>query len=119
MKIKFFILALVLFSFSVIPFKADAADSSGSFGADFMSQYVWRGTQLSDDAFVVQPSVTGTYGPVSANLWANYDSDLTVITETDFTLSYARSIDKFSLDVGYIYYSFGAASDADTAEIYV
>lgn len=117
MKIKILVLALIVFGFSILPFKAQAADTSASFGVDYMSQYVWRGTQLSDDSFVIQPSVTGTYGPVSVNLWANYDTETQLNTETDLTVSYSRAIDKISLDVGYIYYSLPGADD--TAEIYV
>ncbi|MBE9531577.1 MAG: hypothetical protein IME98_02090 [Proteobacteria bacterium] len=117
MKIKILILALVALTFSLVPFKAEAVDTSGSFGMDFMTNYVWRGTQLSDDSAVLQPSVTGTYGPVSVNLWSNYDIEAQDNTETDFTISYSRAIDKISLDVGYIYYDLVGGDD--TAEVFV
>lgn len=119
MKIKILVLALVVLGISLVPFKAQAVDTSASFGVDFMSQYVWRGTQLSDDNFVYQPSVSATYGPVTANIWANYDTTPDAINETDYTLSYARSIDKISLDVGAIYYTFGPQPANNTAEVYV
>ena len=74
MKIKILILALLAFSFTLLPLKAESAETSASFGVDFMSQYVWRGIPVSDDSFSIQPSVTATYGPVSANMWASYDA---------------------------------------------
>ena len=117
MMIRILILALVVFSFSLVPTKAQAVDSSASFGVDYMSQYVWRGTQLSDDSFVLQPSVEGTYGPITVNLWANFDTEVRDNTETDLTVNYSRAIDKISLDVGYIYYDLVGAED--TAEVYI
>ncbi len=119
MKIRILILAIIAFGFSLIPLKAQAVDTSASFGVDYMSQYVWRGTQLSDDSFVLQPSVEGTYGPITVNLWANYDTETQINTETDLTVSYSRAIDKVSIDVGYIYYSLAGAGIDDTQEIYI
>jgi hypothetical protein len=89
-----------------------------------MSNYVWRGQKLSN-SWVVQPSVGITYGVFGANIWGNYDSDLKSdegnghgeFTETDFTLSYTRSVDKWTLGVGYIYYALNNAND--TQEFYV
>lgn len=118
MKIKILIFTLlVALSFTIIPLKAQAVDTSGSFGVDYMSNYVWRGTQLSDDSFVLQPSVTGTYGPISVNLWSNYDTEVQDNTETDLTVSFSHAIDKISLDLGYIYYDLVGGDD--TAEVYV
>lgn len=119
MKIRILVLAIALLGFSLFPFKAEAVDSSASFGVDYMSQYVWRGTQLSDDSFVLQPSVEGTYGPITVNLWANYDTETQINTETDLTVSYSRAVDKVSIDVGYIYYSLAGAGIDDTQEIYI
>jgi uncharacterized protein (TIGR02001 family) len=81
-----------------------------------MSQYVWRGWQLSDDA-AIQPSVGIGYEGFGANIWSNYDTDTTAVTETDFTVNYAFGVDKFGIDVGYIFYTF-PDSDLDTQEIY-
>lgn len=119
MKIKIlFLTLLIAFTITLVPFKAEAVDTSASFGMDVMSQYIWRGVQVSDDSMALQPSITATYGPVSANLWASFDMETDVNLETDYTLSYARSIDKISLDVGAIYYAFGP-SIGDTGEVYV
>ena len=117
-KLTIFILALVLTTgFAFGPLAASAAETSGSASADIMSHYIWRGIRLSDD-YVIQPSVGITYGGFGANIWSNWDSDTTAITETDYTLNYTFSIDKFGLDAGYIFYTF-PDSDADTSEIYL
>ena len=75
-----------------------------------------RGFKLSED-FVIQPSVGITYGSFGANLWANYDTDTNEHTETDLTLNYTFSSDKFSFDTGYIYYALDGVDD--TQEIYL
>lgn len=110
----------VLFAFG--PLSAGAAETSGSASADIMSHYVWRGQRLSDD-FVIQPSVGITYGGFGANIWANWDDTTSSatdsgITETDYTLNYTFSKDKFGFDAGYIYYAFPAPG-VDTQEIYL
>ncbi len=94
------------------------AEVSGSASAGVFSNYVWRGQKLSN-SIVVQPSVGITYEGFGANLWANYDTDYTdqgELTETDLTLNYTFSYDKFSFDVGYIYYGLEGADD--TQELY-
>jgi hypothetical protein len=98
--------------------------TSGSASVDVMSNYVWRGQKLSN-SWVVQPSVAITYGVFGANLWANYDSDSKVdegdghgeVSETDLTLSYTRSLDKWTFGAGYIYYAFNGIPD--TQEFYL
>jgi hypothetical protein len=103
---------------------AEETGTSGYASVDVLSNYVWRGQKLSN-SWVVQPSVGITYGGFGANIWANYDSDSKIdegdghgeFTETDITLNYSRSIDKFALSAGYIYYALDGASD--TQELYV
>ena len=98
--------------------------TSGSASVDVMSNYVWRGQKLSN-SWVVQPSVAITYGVFGANLWANYDADASIdegdnhgeVNETDLTLSYTRSLDKWTFDTGYIYYALSGAND--TQEVYL
>lgn len=102
--------------FAFGPVSAGAAETSGSASADIMSNYVWRGQKLSNSA-VIQPSVGITYGGFGANMWANYDMGPDEITETDVTLNYALSIDKVSIDAGYIYYAFDGFDD--TQEVYL
>lgn len=99
-----------------------AAETSGSASVDFLSQYVWRGQQLSDE-MVIQPSVGITYGGFGANLWANYDTDTNEHNETDLTLNFSNTVDKLSYDAGYIYYALDGSGDDgsgnDTQEIYL
>jgi hypothetical protein len=104
--------------------QAEEIATSGFASADVMSNYVWRGQKLSN-SWVVQPSAGITYGVVGASLWANYDSDSKVdegdghgeVSETDFVLSYSRSLDKLTLGAGYIYYAFSGFND--TQEVYL
>jgi len=99
-----------------------AADTSGGASVDVMSNYVWRGQKLSN-SMVVQPSLGITYGGFGANLWANYDAGTKEHNETDLTVNFSNSVEKFSYDVGYIYYALdGSGTDGsgnDTQEIYM
>ncbi len=104
--------------------KAEEIKTSGYASIDLMSNYVWRGQKLSN-SLVVQPSIGINYGIFGVNIWANYDSDAKIdegdehgeFTETDLTLSYTRTIDKWTLGGGYIYYSLNNAND--TQEVYL
>jgi hypothetical protein len=116
---KRFRLLIITFIFSVglcAPV-AYGAETSGSASVDLMSNYVWRGQKLSN-SIVVQPSTGITYGGFGANLWANYDADTKEQNETDLTVNFSNSVDKFSYDVGYIYYALDG-SENDTQEVYV
>ena len=105
---------------------AEDIKTAGYASADVMSNYVWRGQKLSN-SWVIQPSVGITYGGFGANLWSNFDTDRKEAaseesghgegTETDLTLSYNFSLDKFSFGAGYIYYALEAAND--TQEVYL
>jgi hypothetical protein len=113
---------LIATAFPVFAEEAKGQAISGSASADIMSHYIWRGQRLSDD-FVIQPSVGITYGGFGANIWANWDDTASSatdsgITETDYTLNYTFSKDKFGFDAGYIYYAFPSPG-VDTQEIYL
>ena len=105
---------------------AEGPKVAGFASVDVMSNYVWRGIKVSN-SWVVQPSVGITYGGFGANIWGNYDSDVTEwtsngetghgeLTETDITLTYTATIDKFTLVGGYIFYAFEGYND--TQEIF-
>lgn len=91
------------------------------------TKYIWRGFELSDDSFVIQPSITAGYKGFSVNLWGNWDLDLDdrdpttedkkKWNETDLTLSYDRSFGPVGLGVGYIYYALDGIDDSE--ELYV
>ena len=112
----------LLLSFMLAPLDVIAAETSGSASVDFMSNYVWRGQKLSN-GLVVQPSTGIAYGGFGANLWVNYDTDTNEHNETDLTLNFSNSVDKFSYDVGYIFYALDGSGDDgsgnDTQEIYL
>lgn len=118
-------LAIVLALFvSIGSAYAEDIKTAGYVSADIMSNYVWRGQKLSN-SWVIQPSVGITYGVLGVNLWGNYDSDSKIdegsghgeFNETDLTVSYTRSLDKWTFGAGYIYYALNNAND--TQELYL
>jgi uncharacterized protein (TIGR02001 family) len=97
--------------------EAPSADASVA----FLSQYIWRGFELSKDSIVIQPSLTASYKGFAANLWANLDTDLYGTdthkwNETDFTLSYDGAYENLGYGVGWIYYALNGTED--TQEFY-
>src|SRR4030042_5296170 len=115
-NLKVLSLALVLtLLVSASSLYAEEIKTSGYASVDVMSNYVWRGFKLSNST-VVQPSVGISYGGFGANLWANYDANLEEHTETDLTLNYSGSFNKFNVVAGYIYYALDGAED--TQELY-
>jgi hypothetical protein len=98
---------------------------AGSLTSAFLSQYVFRGYELSSGkSLVIQPSITVSYYGFNLNLWGNVDTNQkqtqsfvpkdpghTSWNETDLTLSYTYNIAKFSLTGGYIYYGPNFAKD--------
>jgi len=118
--LKLFVLVTMLMcTFSIGALYADETKTSGFTSVDLMSNYVWRGQKLSN-SWVLQPSVGITYGGFDTNIWANYDSDWKVedtdngqgkVTETDLTVSYSFSKNKFNFSAGYIYYAFQGVQD--------
>jgi hypothetical protein len=117
-KLKFIALTImVILGLSASVVQAKGPEVSGSASVDVMSNYVWRGFKLSNSV-VIQPSVSITYGGFGANLWSNLDTDLDDSfehNETDVTVNYAFAKDKFSFDVGYIYYALESAKDTQEA----
>ena len=93
---------------------------TGDFTVSALSQYIWRGYELSRNSLVVQPSATIGYKGFTANVWGNLDtrpyysgtdpskSYSSTWNETDLTLSYSKTLGLFNLGGGYIYYSLGA-----------
>jgi hypothetical protein len=108
---------------------------TGDVSVSVLSQYIWRGYELSRNSVVVQPSVTVGYRGFSANLWGNIDtkpyyggsddpSYHGTWNETDLTLSYTKTLGIVNLGVGYIYYSLAplnrdAPDRADAQELFV
>ena len=116
--VTFCVSILVLYSHNVLAEDKPEADLT----VGFYSQYIWRGFELSRDSVVIQPSMTVSYKGFGFNLWGNldtkeYTTDTNNFTETDMTLSYDGSIDKFGYGVGYIYYEVDGGKDSQ--EMYI
>lgn len=94
-------LSLVLTVVTILPALAEEEVPSADLSVAVLSDYIWRGQELSYDSIVVQPSMTVSYMGFSANLWGNLDTDPYAPgeddpanwSETDFTLSYSRALD--------------------------
>jgi hypothetical protein len=124
LKILIVVLMLLLSMVFVGSVFAAEPKASGTASVDMMSNYIWRGQKLTN-SWVSQPSVGITYDNFGANIWANYDSDAKIdegdghgeFSETDLTLSYSYSLEKWNFSAGYIYYAFTGAND--TQEVYL
>ena len=100
------------------PATASEEKPTGDFTVTALSQYIWRGYELSRNSVVIQPSMTVGYKGFSANLWGNLDtkpysptgdtSYASTWNETDFTLSYTKTLGLFNVGGGYIYYSLAS-----------
>jgi len=118
------------------PLRAEEEKPTGDFTVAVLSQYVSRGYELTRNSIVVQPSITIGYKGLIANLWGNLDtrpyfggvgadpSYPSQWNETDWTLSYTRTLGKVNAGLGYIYYGFGplnkdAPYRVDAQELFV
>lgn len=116
------------------PLRAEEEKPTGDFTVAAMSQYIWRGYELSRNSLVIQPSITVGYKGFTANLWGNLDTSpyysgtdsksySNSWTETDLTLSYTKSLGLVSVGGGYIYYALPALNKdapdrADSQELF-
>jgi uncharacterized protein (TIGR02001 family) len=121
-KIMKTILLIATLTFVFVNHAARAEDGGPEVSAEVgvFNKYIWRGYELNNDSIVIQPSLTLSYKGLSANGWANIDTDSDVDNtwnETDYTLSYDTSVGPVSLGGGYIYYNMVDADD--TQELYV
>lgn len=116
------VVALVLTVVTVLPALAEEEKPSADLSVAVLSDYIWRGQELSRDSIVIQPSMTISYTGFSTNLWANLDTDPYTSTpgadnpsnwnETDFTLSYIKGFGHLNVEGGYIYYGLDGADDS-------
>ncbi|MBE9581664.1 MAG: hypothetical protein IMF18_08600 [Proteobacteria bacterium] len=113
--------ALALTLVVLHPALAEEEKPSADFSVAALSQYIWRGQELSRDSIVIQPSMTISYMGFSGNLWGNLDTDPyfqmpgqsgSMWNETDLTLSYGRGFGQWSLEGGYIYYGLEGIDDS-------
>ena len=108
---------------------------TGQVDLSVLSAYIWRGYEQTRDSAVVQPAVTVSYKGFSVNVWGNLDTKpyfqgtadpnyASTWNETDYTLSYTRTMGLFNVGGGYIYYALGALNKdwpkrADAQELYL
>lgn len=114
------IIILTLFG-GVFNSRAEEESPTAAGGIAFLSKYMWRGYELSDEGMVVQPSMTIAYEGLAFNAWGNLDTDQAdenaALNETDLTVSYDTSAGPLGLGAGYIYY--GLEGMQDTQEVYL
>ena len=117
------ILTAAIFA-ALTPAYAQEGGPSADLSVSLLSQYIWRGQELSRNSLVIQPSATFAYKGFSANIWANYDTnlhdsieELDNLTETDYTLAYEHDFGMVSASAGYIYYALDQALDSQ--EVFV
>jgi hypothetical protein len=118
-----------LLAVSAAPLFAEEEKPTGDATVAVLSQYVWRGYELSRNSIVVQPSMTIGYKGFSANVWGNLDtgpyysgtdpdkSYSSAWNETDVTLSYSKTLGLFNVGGGYIYYGLGALNPDATKRL--
>jgi hypothetical protein len=108
----------------ISPLLAAEERPTGDLTASALSQYIWRGYELSRNSVVIQPSMTMAYKGFSANFWGNLDTKPYSPTnssytgtwnETDFTLSYTKTFGLFNIGGSYAYYSL-ASMNKDAAD---
>lgn len=102
--------------------KTFAADAS--FGADFVSAYVWRGITVND-GLAAQPYVDVAADNFAVNVWGNYDIDdyggaveSNEFSEIDLTVSYTLPVDAVDISIGHIEYLFPNGGTG-TSEVFV
>ncbi|MFC1650169.1 hypothetical protein ACFL2X_01225 [Candidatus Latescibacterota bacterium] len=118
-----FAAALAISISALSSFAADGPE----FGLDlsYSGKYVWRGAVLSENG-VFQPSLTGSMGELSVNLWGNMDltdesGTTRQMNEWDYTVDYSsgiESIEGLGYSVGIIGYTFPNGGDS-TTEFYI
>jgi hypothetical protein len=103
---------------------AEEERPTGDLTVSALSQYIWRGYELSRNSIVIQPSMTIGYKGFSANVWGNLDtkpyspvdrSYSGTWNETDFVLSYSKTAGLFTIGGSYAYYSL-ASMNKDAAD---
>ena len=98
-------------------------DVSVEVTADFMSKYVWRGINVTDD-WSFQPGVSATYGGFTAGVWGALDmtdenDESGEFIEYDWYVDYSGQIsDTIGYSVGAIYYYFPSVDPSSTTEVY-
>jgi len=114
------VLCLIVAGTSAFPgalLGAEEEKPTGDVTVAALSQYIWRGYELSRNSMVIQPAMTIGYRGFSVNMWGNLDtkpyspgtaSYPGTWNETDLTLSYTKTMGLFTVGGGYVYYSLAS-----------
>lgn len=118
------VFALLLVAMAALPLLAQDEETKVSVSVDatVLNKYIWRGIPLTDGP-VFQPSVTVGFGGLSLNAWMNADLDDVngneyKLNEFDFLAEYSFNLDKVSLTVGLLRYTFPNTDFDSTTEFY-
>ena len=144
MRLKFINLAVAVIAGGILTLGASRVIAQDKptlmeYGADLVTNYVWRGIDIYEGAFAannedpssfqvtpaLQPSLT-FIGPgrFSLNLWGSFaltdrdeeKADLGALDEIDYTLSYAWENKLGSFDTGFIVYTLPNPRAGDNVE---
>lgn len=93
--------------------------------ADFMSKYIWRGQDITDDP-VFQSSISVSYKGFTTAVWGNLEmtninGNIGKFYEIDYSIDYSDAIPgtkSIGYSVGTIYYDFPATGATGTTEVY-
>jgi hypothetical protein len=123
MKVRIFVVSLIL-----LVFVTSEVYSTGTvdfeFTADYVSKYIWRGQNLTDDP-VFQPGLSASYKGLTASIWGNLETTSVnnnsgEFTELDYTIDYSGDvpgIEGIGYSIGLINYHFPSVV-GDTTEFY-
>jgi len=118
-KSKFFIVfALILGVSATLTAQQDNSKVSLNAGADFMSRYIWRGTQFGGNAPSIQPAISLTAGNFEVGVWGAFSTaGANVGQEVDLYISYSFLNETFTATltdyffpaegVNYDYFEYG------------
>ena len=96
-SVKFRMIAIALLS-ATMPFTAKAQDKvEASVGADFVSNYIWRGTDCGGVS--IQPSMGVSYKGLSLTAWGSVGIDKEDAREIDLTLGYNTGGSAYPLQI--------------------
>ncbi len=90
---------IILFSLSLYTQETEKESDFGiDLGADFMSRYIWRGSQYGGDLPSLQPWTNLSYKNIELGLWGAYSLNFSnVYQEFDTFLSYTFIKDMFTI----------------------
>jgi hypothetical protein len=115
-------------------FKLVPEDLTADLNVSFLSQYIWRGYQLSKDSLVIFPQLTVGYKGFAVTTWVDLDTRFKgsadkefKLQETDVIATYSNSFKKLNYTLGWILYDYqplggqpdGTIIDTKTQELFV